>query len=263
MHAPGEQDPKLAIRCIRDDNFKRNIGVYFNQKYKQHNILNSDIDKMSASEKMKFKQSLSWEQQNLWHLKHSMDDNYMTRPEVLADIYDTVGYDPYIDLCSSVSGSNSTCPFYYDALSDGRLQANKIKGKRVICNPPFYQAADYISTLETALKLDTDTKAILVVPDRNPQPWFRNLVESQDWHLVAVYYKGSKVFTKPKANDPVQVEERNELGGCVDDICIFELNCSPKDYRTINYDQLPPRSGNMIKVFGKLVTNIKQTNGLT
>ena len=42
----------------------------------------------------------------------------------MAEVYNKVGWRPYIDMCCGVLGQNSLCPFYYDALSDATRQAS-------------------------------------------------------------------------------------------------------------------------------------------
>jgi hypothetical protein len=67
-----------------------------------------------------FKHDLSPEDQRLFALKYTVDDNYKTNPGKLAQVYELVRWKPFLDMCSNVIGSNSTAPFYYDPMSEAR-----------------------------------------------------------------------------------------------------------------------------------------------
>lgn len=159
----------------------------------------ASVFKKGGTAKRLFKTKLAHEDQNLFHLRHSAEDNYQTNDEVLQGIFALTGWEPVIDLCSSVTGDNATAPFFYSSENDGRLQAPIIGGHDVICNPPYYCVQDYVDTLEQAWDRDHSTRALLVAPGRPSNPWFQHLNEcaanvssenialQKPWRIVGYY----------------------------------------------------------------------------
>jgi hypothetical protein len=45
----------------------------------------------------------------------------------------------------------------------------------IMCNPVYYKSGEYIDTLEEAYNKNENTRALLVVPVRESQEWFKNL----------------------------------------------------------------------------------------
>lgn len=162
----------------------------------------------------------------------------MTNQSTLRGIFDAVKWYPAIDLCCELTGANSTAPFFYSVDTDSRRQATKICGHDLMCNPPYYDVAQFTALLEKAWFMNRKTRAILVVPSRPSQVWHQTLVkrvqatslfdsgrqgtleEVVPWRIVAVYLQGADLFTGGVGAN----KDRTKLKGTIEDIIVYELN---------------------------------------
>ena len=64
-------------------------------------------------------------------------DNYSFIDRFLRNTEARVGWCPVVDICSDVVGGNSLAPLFYCAFEDSTLQSAYLRGKHLICNPPF------------------------------------------------------------------------------------------------------------------------------
>lgn len=165
--------------------------MFQSQKIKEDHLIGPN----EHTKRRNFKDSLDSAERRLFALKYKYDDNYWTSPQVLVHIYEKVRWKPWIDICTDVLGINSSAPFYYDAMSDGTLQAENLAGMHIMCNPPYYRSDEFIETLEQAYEICPETRAILIVPAREKQDWFIYLTLSPHWTLVSKYSIQANVFT--------------------------------------------------------------------
>ena len=97
-------------------------------------------------------------------LSQPKEDNYMLNAKVLQSMISILGWVPIVDICCDTLGSNALAPLYLDARVDALIHEEYLRGKRVVCNPPFDQAEEFIELLEQAYSNNKDTRAMLIVP---------------------------------------------------------------------------------------------------
>ena len=140
-------------------------------------------------------------------------------------------------MCCNALGSNSLCPFYYDAISDATLQAEMLAGRKLLCNPIFDRCDRFIETLQQAFELNSSTKAILVCPARFSNQWFIDLCENRNFKVVAYYPPGTKLFTGGKKTAPFSITDRQTYNqGTVEPIAVFELSDNHRMYPTVTLE---------------------------
>ena len=177
---------KITILAVDDPAEVNRLREYYQDRYEKLKISADEKNvKAHPNSKHAYKKRLTAAKQNLYHLKYSIQDDYKTNPDKLYFIYGIVGWSPDIDICCNVLGINSTCPFYYDPLTDSRKQGKFIQGMWIMCNPPFYLSEKYIQMLEKAFRDDPETRALLIVPEKLTLRWFKNLCKSKYWNLVS------------------------------------------------------------------------------
>ena len=74
----------------------------------------------------------------------------MLLPDVFAEILKKIDWYPILDICCDVLGSNALALFYFDARSDSLQQLEYLKGKNIVCNPPYDQCDKFIDLIEKA-----------------------------------------------------------------------------------------------------------------
>lgn len=123
VSSPGPTLPKLSVLAMHNKTEVNAIKAFFKDKFVKLRSQFTDGKALSSSQAKKAKKyKLDNENARKWCLAFQCSDNYRTKPQILAQVYETVGWEPIVDLCSNLCGSNSVAILYFDAMSDGTKQ---------------------------------------------------------------------------------------------------------------------------------------------
>ena len=140
-----------------------------------------------------------------------------------------MGWDPEIDPCCNSIGTNALAPLYYYADEDALKQVEKFKGMRIVCNPAFPLAENYILMLEAVKEAEPlKTKAALILPEHETDKWFISFIERNKWRVVRRYPIGVKLFSEPSHSNGFSVKRRQPVPS-VENIVAFELKTPNKE----------------------------------
>jgi len=198
----GECFPRLSSKMIGMAEYVNAVRHYYHLL--AYHLKVSDkvrhVLQMTANRGLQRKALSSNDHRDLM-MKNPFEENAMTSSARLREIYDEMDWVPVIDICSDAMGTNSCCPLFYSAYQNGLEQQHHLLGKRILCNPPYSKAGEFIDHLEDLVKNDGNTRVLLIVPKREPNTWMAKLRPPTLWRLVKAWPKGSLIFTKPKSLD--------------------------------------------------------------
>jgi hypothetical protein len=90
----------------------------------------------------------------------------MLRLEAYEKIIKDLGWLPAVDYACDPLGSNALAVGFYDVFSNSLKQKKYMRGKDGVINPPFCSAKPFIKLAEEAFAEDSDTRILLIVPER-------------------------------------------------------------------------------------------------
>lgn len=92
------------------------------------------------------------------------------------------------------------------------MQLEHLLGKKIICNPAFSLCDEFIKLLETAKERQPlDTKAIVIIPHRCTNTWFKEFVLRNKWRVIRRYAKGTKLFSAPSDTNGFSLKRRQTI----------------------------------------------------
>ena len=191
--------PKVAERAIYDPSERKAIQDFFSSRNKDAQIRrNEDRSKSKKDARFEIDSAKSHEERVHIFDRRQFYENWMAKVWHLYLVALTGGWTPKIDITSDHAGANSQTLFYMDANLDASKQKEAIKGKDVTSNPPYKDPKPIIKALEKAFAENKSTRAYLWVPERPRRQWFRALIASKVWRLIAYFPPGEDLFSQPK-----------------------------------------------------------------
>jgi len=104
-----------------------------------------------------------------------------------------------------------------------------LKAKKIICNPAFPLAAEYIFMLEAVKEAEPiGTKIVLIIPEHESDDWFTSFIGRNKWRLVRRYPIGTKLFSEPSHSNGFFVKRRKPVAS-VENIVAVEVKTPSKE----------------------------------
>ena len=192
------------------------------------------------------------EERSKYALKHPNDDNYLTKNALLAKIFRKLRWKPTVDICCTPGGGNATGPFYYDAESDALHQAAHLAGLDLMCNPAFDCTEKFINLLIEVYNKNDNTRAVLIVPERRSNQWFKDLIENKLFRLVFYWTKNMGIFSGANKVDSLAEDGRINYSTSFDNILVFEMNKNAPPYETVTFADMPDLRQDLVEQVLKL-----------
>ena len=73
--------------------------------------------------------------------------------------------------------------------------------ERVIFNPPFQMAGEFIDYFENVKRRESKFLAVGIIPERSSRDWFKLLMANNMWQIVMRWPRGTLLFSKPMAKN--------------------------------------------------------------
>ena len=113
------------------------------------------------------------EERNKFFLTDETIDNWMLIKQRLVALEKELKFSLEVDVCTDSRGANSLCKRFYTVKQNSLLQ--NLEGEKMLVNPPFKAPEEFIEKLEDTKEKNNSTRALLILPEWQPRPWFQKL----------------------------------------------------------------------------------------